>query len=242
MTALLRLANFTCTLALAAVPALALADGGSTDPDSAPLANPNTVRLGMYFVHYSATANDLSGPYTPAGINLSVQHVNTPYFSYLRDFTGHWQMELAAGIPPKTHTVGQGPTYLGSVPFNGEVVATARWFSPSILGIYKFLEPTDRFRPFLGAGINYTHFYDRDSTAAGDAANGGPTSTSLSDSWGPAATAGLYYRFTTHFSGIISFSEAVVKSNYSSDTAGIIRRTTVDFHPSTWVAALGYSF
>ena len=149
----------------------------------------NTLRVGMYFVKYNASAGNLTGPFTPPGINLRVDHVNTPYFAYLRRLSASWEFELAAGVPPKTHTRGVGPATLGSVPFNGQEVATAKWFSPTVLLEYKFLPETSAFRPYVGAGFNYTHFYERDSTAAGDAANGGPTRTYLSDSFGPAASA-----------------------------------------------------
>jgi outer membrane protein len=245
-----------CALALAAILPLMFSGAARAD-DMAPATPPaadapapqpaspvlsNTLRAGYYFVHYSATANNLSGPFTPAGINLSVNNVNTPYFAYLRRITDHLQLEVAAGVPPTTHTIGRGPAFLGSVPFNGQEVATAKWFSPSVLLDYSFFEERARFRPYVGAGFNYTHFYDRYSTAAGNAANGGPTTTDLTDSFGPAGTAGLSYRFTDRISAIASFSIATVRSNYDSNTSGIDRRTTVDFHPTTWVLAVGYSF
>ena len=202
----------------------------------------NTLRVGMYFVKYNASAANLSGPYTPPGINLRVDHVNTPYFAYLRRLSPAWELELAAGIPPTTHTRGVGPATLGSVPFNGQEVATAKWFSPTVLLEYKFFPESSAFRPYVGAGINYTHFYERNSTAAGDAANGGPTRTYLSDSVGPAATVGISYKFTKHFNAIASYSIAQVNSQYDSNTAGISRTTEVHFNPGTWVAAVGYSF
>jgi outer membrane protein len=202
----------------------------------------NTVRAGMYFVKYNSSASDLSGPFTPAGINLRVDHVNTPYFAYLRRLTSSWSLELAAGVPPETHTRGVGPATLGSVPFNGQEVATAKWFSPSVLLEYNFLEESSAFRPYAGVGFNYTHFYERNSTAAGDAANGGPTKTYLSDSVGPAATVGVSYKFTRQWNVIASYSIAQVNSEYNSNTAGVSRRTEVHFNPTTWVAAVGYSF
>jgi outer membrane protein len=217
--------------AVAATPALAVEAAGD-----------NTVRVGMYFVHYSASANDLAGPYTPPGINLRVESVNTPYAAYLRHLTGDWDMELAAGVPPTTHTFGVGPAKLGSVPFNGQEVATARWFSPTLFLVRNFRAPTEALRPYVGLGFNYTHFYERNATAAGDAVNGGPTSTGLTDSFGPAATAGLSYRFTPRISVNGSYSVARIRSQYSSNTAGIVRSTLVDFHPSSWVLAVGYSF
>ena len=201
----------------------------------------NTIRFGFYSVKYSASAPDLSGPFTPPHVNLRVEHVNTPYAAYLRRLSPEWELEFAAGVPPETHTVGVGPAKLGSVPFNGQQVATAKWFSPTLLIEYKFFEERAKFRPYAGVGVNYTHFYDRNSTPAGDAANGGPTATSLSDSFGPAATAGLSYKFTNHCNAIASYSVAQVNSNYDSVTAGIHRTTTVHFNPKTFVVAVGLS-
>ncbi len=202
----------------------------------------NTLRVGMYFVKYNASAADLSGPFTPPHINLRVDHVNTPYFAYLRRLSSSLELELAAGVPPKTHTRGVGPATLGSVPFNGVEVATAKWFSPTLLLEYKFFDEHNALRPYIGIGMNYTHFYDRESTAAGNAANGGSTKTYLSDSFGPAGTLGVAYRINKNFNAIASYSIAQVNSNYDSITAGISRTTVVHFNPGTWVVAAGYSF
>ena len=143
-------------------------------------AQNNEIRVGAYIVMYDAKADDLTGPYVPPGVNIDVKNVTTPYFAYLRRLSPHLVAQLAAGIPPKTETVGKGPATLGSVPFNGQVVSTAKWFSPSILVNYVFLDESAAFRPYLGAGVNYTRFYDLKSTDAGNQANGGPTAISLS--------------------------------------------------------------
>ncbi|MDE2249878.1 MAG: hypothetical protein KGL25_00525, partial [Gammaproteobacteria bacterium] len=107
---------------LAAVPSLA-----------ADSVQNNEIRVGAYIVRYDAKADDLTGPYVPPGVNIDVKNVTTPYFAYLRRLSPHLVAQLAAGIPPKTETVGKGPATLGSVPFNGQVVSTAKWFSPSVL-------------------------------------------------------------------------------------------------------------
>ena len=87
----------------------------------------NEIRVGMYFVTYQVKADDLTGPFVPAGVNIDVNNVSTPY---IRRLAPHWVAQIAAGIPPKTETVGKGPATVGSVPFDGQVVSTARWFSP----------------------------------------------------------------------------------------------------------------
>jgi len=202
----------------------------------------NTLRVGMYFVKFSAAAGDLSGPFTPPGLNLRVAEVNTLYVAYLRRLTSHWTLELAAGNPPTTHTFGVGPARVGSVPFNGEEVATAKWFSPTVLLDYMFLDEHSRFRPYAGVGVNYTHFFHRNATAAGIAITGGPTTTYLSDSAGPAATLGVSYNFTKHCNAIASYNVAQISSEFDANTSGINRTTHVNFNPRLAVVAVGYSF
>jgi outer membrane protein len=204
--------------------------------------DPNTVRVGLYFVHYDATGADLSGPFTPAGVNFKVNSLTTVYLAYLRTLTPHLSLELAAGVPPITKTVATGPATVGSVPLSGQNVANARWFSPTLLLDYTFLDPNTWVRPYVGAGLNYTKFYDRVSTSSGNAADGGPTSFTLSDSWGPAATVGLTFRLGGKCSAIASYSYADVRSDYASNTGGIIRTTSLKYNPTTLVIALGYSF
>ncbi|HEX8958158.1 MAG TPA: OmpW family outer membrane protein [Burkholderiaceae bacterium] len=228
-----------CLLPLAIGAACAGFAGAAQADDSVPA---NSVFLGAYYVHFDASAQDVSGPFTPAGINLEVHNVTTPYFAYVRHLDSHWGIEVAGGVPPTTKTYGKGPATVGSVPFNGQEVATAKWFSPSVLAEYTFCDPSNAFRPYVGVGFNYTKFYDRNSTAAGNAANGGPTSISLSNSMGPAATLGIEYKFNRDWAIHASYSAASVDSHYVSNTSGIQRSTTIHFDPQTLVLAVGYSF
>ncbi|HTT11273.1 MAG TPA: OmpW family outer membrane protein [Burkholderiaceae bacterium] len=210
---------------------------------SAPVAaQDNTVRAGIYIIQYHVHADDLSGPFTPSGLNLDVKNVNTLYLAYIRRLSSSLDLELAAGWPPKTETVAKGPPTVGSVPYDGQVIATTKWFSPTVLLNYKFLDESSPLRPYVGIGINYTHFYDRTSTDAGNAAAGGPTQLSLSDSWGPAGTIGVFYRLPQNWSLDASFSMAKVKSDLEANTSGVVRKTTIDFKPQTWVLSVGYSF
>jgi outer membrane protein len=204
---------------------------------------PNTVRIGLYSIFYHVSADPLSGPFVPPGeLNLDVQNVNTLYLAYVRDFGSHFNAELAFGIPPKTNTVARGPATVGSVPYNGEIISTARWFSPSLVFNYVFLRPDSLVRPYLGVGLNYTYFYDRQSTAAGDAVAGGPTQLSLQSSLGPVGTVGLRFRLPRAFSAYVSYSFSRVRTHLVANTLGEIRTTNVSFGPEALVASVGYSF
>ncbi len=213
---------------------VAHADGGSV-PD-------NTVRVGLYYIHYHSSADDLSGPYVPPGVNLGVEDVTTPYLAYVRRLSVHFDVELAAGLPPLTKTDGHGPALLGSVPYNGQVISTARWFAPTLLLNYKFFDDSAPLRPYIGIGVNYVYFYDREATAAGNAASGGPTSISLPSSWGPAGTVGLRYQLPQNWSFYASYSVSMVNSKLTANTAGVIRTSEIHFGPQALVFAVGYSF
>jgi outer membrane protein len=202
----------------------------------------NTVRLGLYSVFYHTSADDISGPYVPPGVNLKEDNLDTLYIAYIRRLTSHFDVELTAGYPPLSKTVGVGPAALGSAPYNGQVISTARWLAPTLLLEYRFMDEASPWQPYIGAGVNHTSFYDRNSTAAGDAATGGPTKLSLTSSTGPAGTVGFVYKFAQNWSFDASYSIARVKTHLTADTAGVIRTTDISFGPQALVLAVGYSF
>jgi outer membrane protein len=202
----------------------------------------NSARIGLYSVFYHVKADDLSGPYVPPGANINANNVETLYLAYVRRLSPHFDLELTAGYPPLQKTVGKGPATLGSVPYNGQVIATARWLAPTLLVEYMFFDENSKWRPYIGAGVNYTTFYDRDSTAQGNAASGGPTKLSLTSSVGPVGTVGLAYNIVNHWNMYASYSISQVKTKLTADTAGVIRTTHISFGPQALVVSVGYSF
>ncbi len=199
-------------------------------------AQRNEVRAGLYYVQFSTHAQDISGPYVPAGVNLDVQDLQTLYLAYLRQLSKRFSIELTVGYPPLTKIEGHGPATLGSVPYNGQVIATARWLSPTLLLEYTFFDDSHRWRPYAGLGVNYTKF------VAGNAATGGPTSLSLPVSVGPAGILGISYRPLERWSFNASYSTAVIRSKLTADTSGVLRTTHIDFWPRALVISAGYSF
>jgi outer membrane protein len=202
----------------------------------------NSFRLGSETVFYHSKADDLSGPYVPAGVNLKAKDLETVYMAYVRHIWSGFEVELALGYPPLSKVEGRGPATLGSVPYNGQIISTARWLSPTLFLEYKFLSESSWFQPYIGAGVNWTTFYDRTSTAQGNAATGGPTKLSLTSSVGPAYTAGMAFNFSAHWHMYASYSIARVDSDLRADTAGVIRTTHIRFGPQVLIVSGGYSF
>lgn len=203
---------------------------------------PNDVRLGLYSIFYHTSADDVSGPYVPPGVNLKAENLETLYVAYVRHLPYNLAVELAIGYPPLSKIKGVGPATIGSVPYDGQVISSARWISPTLLVEYNFLSEQSPIRPYIGVGVNYTTFYDRDSTAQGNAATGGPTRLSLTASVGPAVTGGLTFRITDRWHMHASYSWSQVKTDLTANTDGFLRTTHVSFGPQALVISGGYSF
>lgn len=205
----------------------------------------NTFRIGLYSVFFHTSASPLAGPFIPPGENLTatVNNVETPYLAYLRTLSTHFTFEFAFGVPPLTKAYGKGPaTLAGTVPFNGQELLTSRWFAPTALLEYVFFDESYAFRPYVGVGVNYSMFYDRNITPSGEAIIGGPTRVELSSSVGPAVTGGITYRLPKHWSLMASYSWARVTSHLNAITTDFVRTSNVSFGPTTFVVSAGYSF
>ena len=200
----------------------------------------NTVRLGIASITIHSESPNLSsnGPafLTPQPAGITVGDATTLLLSYSRKIDDHWDIELAAGLPPSHDVYGTGRL----APFG--VTAKVKQAGPTLFANYNFGAPENKFRPFVGAGVNFTKFYDGRSTDSGNIATGGPTKIRLSNSVGPAAQVGASYKLDERWSICGSIVVAKVKSDLTVTTGSIERTTTIDFRPVVYTLALGYSF
>lgn len=114
-------------------------------------------------------------PTTSSGDTLDVQN-NTQLgltFSYM--LTDNWGVELL-GATPFSH----------SVHMNGEEVAKVKHLPPSLMAQYYFGDAQSKVRPYVGAGINYTFFFDEKGRGSIDG-----DKVDVNNSWGLAAQAGI---------------------------------------------------
>jgi outer membrane protein len=222
---------------------LALAAGvARADDNSGAGDHPNLVALGLYQVSFHVHADDITGTFTPPGLNVRNPSINTLYVAYMRRLSPHFDTELTLGVPPMTRSVAKGPATVGSVPYNGQTIATVRWLAPSLLLKYYLFSPDAMFRPYVGVGVNYTRFYSRQVTAAGEAISGGPTSLSLPASVGPVGTVGVSWHALDRVVVNLSGSASWVNSRLTTDTSGLLRTSHVEFNPRAIVLAVGYRF
>lgn len=70
-------------------------------------------------------------------------------------------------------------------------IATVHHLPPTLMAQWYFGDSSSKVRPYIGAGVNYTTFFDEKFNDTGKEA--GLTDLSLKDSWGMAGQVGLDY-------------------------------------------------
>lgn len=209
----------TSSLALAA--GIALAGGAAQAQD-------NVAKLGLTEYTTHSQTNGISGVGVPPGADADIGNATTVIFVYERLFTPNIGLELVLGIPP---TIKAKAT--GSVAFLGDDVLSAKNLAPTVLLNYHFGAPGDTWRPYLGAGMNYTRFLDIKSTLA--------SNVKMGDSYGYAVQAGINYAISKDVGLFASVAKLDVKSNLVASGSTVLT-TKIDFRPIVYSAGVYYQF
>ncbi len=217
-----------------------------------PAAQPAwTVYAGVLALQNQTSMGDLKGMNTPSGLRLQGGDATTPAVGVLRRLGDRFSVELALGVPPDVATVasGGGWTRLGVA--GGTVLARADVVSPTLFLNWHLLGTRGRWSPFIGLGLNYTHFADTRAQPALSATLG-PTQLGLSDSWGAAAHAGLHYRLSPRWSLLAAVALTQIDTTLSSTSSAATvaghplvtshSSAAIHFRPLSYTLALGYSF
>ncbi|MFH7566092.1 OmpW family outer membrane protein [Oceanimonas smirnovii] len=142
-------------------------------------------------------------------------------FSYM--VTDNWGVELLAATP-----------FSHSVELGGTEVAKVKHLPPSLMAQYYFGNAQSKVRPYVGAGVNYTFFFDEEGK--------GPlsgTNVKADDSWGLAAQAGLDMKVTDNLfvNGSVWYMD--IDTDVSVNGAHV-DNTNID--PIGLMVGLGYRF
>ncbi len=110
------------------------------------------------------------------------------------------------------------------VKLNGNKIASTTLFPPTVMLQYHF--DMGKFKPYLGAGVNYTVFFDN--------TNG----LKLDNAWGAAVQAGIDYNVSGNWFANIDFKKLWVGTDfdYKGNTGHI------DIDPIIVGAGIGYRF
>ena len=188
----------------------------------------NIVKLGITDYDSNAKTNGITGIGVPAGADTEVHSAYTAILVYERMVTPNIGLELVLGYPPKIKAKATG-----SVAFLGDDILSARNVAPTGFVTYHFFDPSAQWRPYLGAGINYTKFTDVHSSLA--------PKVEMSSSTGYAVEAGMSYAITKDIGLFASIAKLRVKSKVVA-TGTTVLQTTVDFRPLVYSAGVSYQF
>ena len=194
----------------------------------AAVAQSNVVKIGVSQYTTNSRTTGITGIGVPPGADAETGDATTLIFEYERLLTPNLGIELALGIPPRIEA-----NATGSVAFLGDDVFSARSVSPVLLLTYHFGQPGDRWRPYIGGGINYTHFSDIESRLA--------SSVEMSDSVGWAVKAGVDYALNQRWGVFGSVSALDVKSDLVASGTTVLQ-TTIDFRPVIYSLGVSYRF
>ncbi|MDF9619062.1 OmpW family outer membrane protein [Pseudomonas entomophila] len=158
-------------------------------------------------------------------------------FAYM--LTDHIGLELLAATPFQ-HTVGVkglGPGLDGKL-------ADIKQLPPTLSLQYYPMEPTSKFQPYAGVGINYTLFFDEDLSSNRKAQ--GFSNMKLQDSIGIAGQLGMDYMITDNLlvNAAVWYVDIDTKATIDGPSALGVGKTKVDVDVDPWVymVGIGYKF
>ena len=187
-----------------------------------------TLKVGVTRYDTNSSTTGIQGIGIPAGADAKVGDATTAIVVLERTLTPNIGAELVLGIPPRIKARATG-----SVAFLGDNVLSAKNVAPTFLVNYYFGSPGDTWRPYLGAGVNYTKFASAKSSLA--------PQVELSDSVGLAVQAGINFAMTKQWGAFASIARVDVKSDLVA-VASTVLTTTIDFKPTTYSAGVWYKF
>ena len=131
------------------------------------------VRVGASSVNPASDNSDI----------VSVESATSMTFNFSYMMTDVWALEVLAAVPFK-HDIEL---------LDGTKVGSTKQLPPTVSLQYHFM-PTEKFQPYLGVGINFTHFSSEKTTGPLEGVD-----LNLGDSWGLAGQAGFDVLFNDNW-------------------------------------------
>ena len=181
------------------------------------------------------TPTGSSGGILPSVPNSTVD-INTKFvpeldFTYM--FTDNIGAELILATSKHTATGTSAP--VANVPL------LTTWVLPPTLTLQYHLMPKSSFRPYVGAGINYTIFYSENATSQVDGLLG-PTDVSMSSSFGWALQAGVDVDISPKIFLNFDIKYIDMSSTATLTTGALVNTVDVNINPIVAGVGLGMRF
>ncbi|MCX4025871.1 outer membrane beta-barrel protein [Endozoicomonas sp. SM1973] len=147
--------------------------------------------------------------------------------------TDHIGIGLLAATPFE-HTLD-----LKNSPDNGSL-ADIKHLPPTLTVQYYFNDTKANLQPYVGAGVNYTTFFDEKFTSKHKSQ--GYNSLELEDSWGIAFEAGIDYQLTDNLLVNASVWYIDIDTEANFKVGNTKAKVDVELDPWVYMVGLGYKF
>jgi len=147
--------------------------------------------------------------------NSVVPEIDLTYF-----FTPNISAELIAAVTPHDVTTSSG------------IDAGSSWLLPPTLTLQYHFTQLDGFKPYVGAGVNYTHFFNHDA--------GSLNSVKYDDSFGGALQAGFDIPIHDDLYFNVDVKKVFIETTAKFSPSGV--RADVDIDPWLIGVGIGYKF
>ncbi|CAE6954573.1 MULTISPECIES: outer membrane protein OmpW [Vibrio] len=150
-------------------------------------------------------------------------------FGYM--FTDNISLEVLAATP-FSHDI--------STDLVGKDIGSTKHLPPTVMVQYYFGDAQSKFRPYVGAGLNYTIFFDEGFNSTGKGA--GLSDLKLDDSFGLAANVGVDYMINDKWFLNASAWYANIETEATYKAGGAKQKTDVEINPWVFMISGGYKF
>lgn len=147
-----------------------------------------------------------------------------------------WAIELLAATPFE-HTVSLENSALG---LGDGALADIKHLPPAVSLVFYLTDSNSSFQPYIGAGVNYTVFFDEEFNAGRETQ--GFSDLTLDESAGLAAQIGFDYLFNDNWLLNASVRYIDIATTAEFDVGGNPGSVDVDINPWVYTLAVGFKF
>ena len=158
------------------------------------------------------------------GSDLSYSDAYVPELDITYYFTDNFAAELILGVTPHDINGAGSISSLGKI---GDV-----WLLPPTLTLQYHFTNFGAFKPYVGAGINYTIFFNEK--------NGSADQLNVKDTFGWALQAGFDYMIDEHWGFNFDVKKLFLSPDYSVTVAGTQYTGKADLDP--WIVGVGVTY
>ncbi|PPR19611.1 MAG: Outer membrane protein W [Proteobacteria bacterium] len=164
---------------------------------------------------------DGKGQEEVTGLQTKVGDAVTPEIDFTYFFTKNVAAELIAGTAK--HEIRAGSNDIGDA-----------WILPPTLTLQYHFTPEKKFSPYVGAGVNYSYFYEEDD-------KGGFNSLDVEGGFGYALQAGFDYWLNDNWG--LNLDAKYINVDVDVDAkSGTTQLRAIDVDLTPWVLGVGVSY